>query len=233
MRSLRRWKSGAAAMMAMAITTGTVAPIFILSPANAQYRIGQPRNGGNYDYNYNRDITISSGARIPTTYEKDKILVSKDETVDITLIVPNNITDNRGNVLIPRDSKIRGKIQPVNTYSQKGAQFVAREIEYPSGRRQNIDAQSNIVTRTEKITRGSNTGQILTDAAYGAGAGALIGLITGNRRIEIGEVLAGGGAGALASVLLRRDSAEVISIDPQRDLTLRLTSALTISPNNR
>ncbi|OKH44589.1 conjugal transfer protein TrbI [Calothrix sp. HK-06] len=231
MKSLRRWKSGAAAMMAMAITTGTVAPIFILSPANAQYRIGQPRNGGNY--NYNRDITISSGARIPTTYEKDKIILSKDETVDITLTVPNNITDSRGNVLIPRDSKIRGKVQPANRNSQKGAQFVAREIEFPNGRKQEIYAESNIVTRTEKITKSSNTGQILTDAAYGAGAGAIIGLITGNRKIEIGELLAGGGAGALASILLRRSDAEVISIDTERDLTLRLTGPLTVSLNNR
>ncbi|BAZ12727.1 hypothetical protein NIES4071_45600 [Calothrix sp. NIES-4071] len=229
MKSLRRWNSSAAAMMAMAITTSTVAPIFIMSPANAQYRIGQPRNGSNY---YS-DITISSGARIPTTYEKDKILVSKDETVDVTLIVPSNITDSRGNVLIPRDSKIRGKIQPANSYSQKGAQFVAREIEYPSGRRQNIDAVSNIVTRTEKISKGSSTGQILTDAAYGAGAGTLIGLITGDKKVGVGEVLAGGGAGALASILLRRNSAELISIDPERDLTLRLTSPLTVSPNNR
>jgi hypothetical protein len=231
MKSLRRWNRSAAAMMAMAITTGTIAPIFILSPANAQFRIGVPRNDGNF--NNARGITISSGARIPTTYEKDKILVSKDETVDITLTVPNNITDNRGNVLIPRDSKIRGKIQPVNRFSQKGAQFVAREIEYPSGRRQDISAESNIFTRTEKITKGSDTGQILTDAAYGAGAGAIIGLITGNRKIEIGEVLAGGGAGALASILLRRNSAELISIDTERDLTLRLTSPLTVSLNNR
>ncbi|MBF2066118.1 MAG: conjugal transfer protein TrbI [Calothrix sp. C42_A2020_038] len=224
MKSLRRWKSGAAAMMAMAITTGTVAPIFILSPANAQYRIGQFRN---------RDITIQSGARIPTTYEKDKILVSQDETVDITLTVPNNITDNRGNILIPRDSKIRGRIQPATISSRKGAQFVAREIEYPSGRRQSINATSNIVTRTETITRGARTNEILTDAAYGAGAAAIIGLITGNRKIEIGELLAGGGAGALASILLRRNSAELISIDPQTDLTLRLTSPLTVSLDNR
>lgn len=230
MKSQSLWKSGAAAMMAMAITTGTVAPIFVLSPANAQSIFRQPRNGGN---NFNRDVTISSGARIPTTYEKDKILVSRDETVDITLTVPNNITDSRGNVLIPRDTKIRGKIQPANRNSQKGAQFVAREIEYPSGRKQDFYAESNIFTRTEKITKGSDTGQILTDAAYGAGAGAIIGLITGNKKIEIGEVLAGGGAGALASILLRRNSAELISIDTERDLTLRLTSPLTVSLNNR
>jgi hypothetical protein len=229
MKSLRRWNRSAAAMMAMAITTGTAAPLFILSPANAQYRIGQPSNS---IYN-NRNITISAGARIPTSYEKDKILVSKDERVDITLVVPSNITDSRGNVLIPRDSRIKGRIEPANRSSVKGAQFVAREIEYPSGRKQSIDATSNVITRTEKLTRGANTGEILTDAAYGAGAGALIGLITGNKKIEIGELLAGGGAGALASVLLRRNNAELISIDPQTDLTLRLNSPLTVSLNDR
>jgi hypothetical protein len=232
MKSLRRWKSGAAAMMAMAMTAGTVAPIFISTPANAQYRIGQPRN--NRDFNYNREITIQSGAFIPTKYDKDKILVARDESVDVTLTVPDNVIDSRGNILIPNGSKIKGRIQPATTRSQKGAQFIAREIEFPSGRKQDLYAESNIVTRTEKITRGSNTGQVLTDAAYGAGAAALIGLITGNKKIELGELLAGGGVGAAASILLRRNNAELISIDPDRDLSrLRLTSQLTVSLNDR
>jgi hypothetical protein len=224
MKGFYRWKTGTVALMTMMMSTSAIAPMLILSPANAQFRTSQNRT---------RDITISSGARIPTTYDKDKILVAKGETTNITLKVASNITDSQGNVLIPRDSKIKGKIQPSNRSSQKGAQFVAQEIEFPSGEKRNISATSDVITRTEKVQRGAKTGEILTDAAYGAGAAALISLITGNKKIEVGEVLGGGGAGALASILLRKSNSELISIDPQNDLTLRLTSSLTVSVNNR
>jgi hypothetical protein len=224
MKRFHRWKTGTVALMAMMMSTSAIAPILLLSPANAQSRIAQNRT---------RDITISSGARIPTTYDKDKILVAKGETTKITLKVVSNITDSQGNVLIPRDSKIKGKIQPSNRSSEQGAQFVAQEIEFPSGQKQNISASSDVITRTEKVQRGAKTGEILTDAAYGAGAAALIALVTGNKKIEVGELLGGGGAGALASILLRKSNSELISIDPQNDLTLRLTSPLTVSVNNR
>lgn len=224
MKRFHRLKTGTVALMAMMMSTSAIAPLLILSPANAQFRTAQNRT---------RDITISSGARIPTTYDKDKILVAKGETTDITLKVASNITDSQGNILIPRDSKIKGKIQPSNRSSQQGAQFVAREIEYPSGQKQNFNASSDVITRTEKVQRGAKTGEILTDAAYGAGAAALISLVTGNKKIEVGELLGGGGAGALASILLRKSNSELISIDPQNDLTLRLTSPLTVSVNNR
>jgi hypothetical protein len=224
MKRFHRWKTGTVALMAIMMSTSAVAPILLLSPANAQSRIAQ---------NKTRDITISSGARIPTTYDKDKILVAKGETTKITLKVASNITDSQGNVLIPRDSKIKGKIQPSNRSSEQGAQFVAQEIEFPSGQKQTLNASSDIITRTEKVQRGAKTGDILKDAAYGAGAAALIALVTGNRKIEVGELLGGGGAGALASILLRKSNSELISIDPQNDLTLRLTSPLTVSVNNR
>ncbi|AFZ03016.1 hypothetical protein [Calothrix sp. PCC 6303] len=224
MKRFHRLKTGTVTLMAMMMSTSAIAPLLILSPANAQFRTAQNRT---------RDITISSGARIPTTYDKDKILVAKGETTDITLKVASNITDSQGNILIPRDSKIKGKIQPSNRSSQQGAQFVAREIEYPSGQKQNFNASSDVITRTEKVQRGAKTGEILTDAAYGAGAAALISLVTGNKKIEVGELLGGGGAGALASILLRKSNSELISIDPQNDLTLRLTSPLTVSVNNR
>jgi hypothetical protein len=243
MKSVYRWKSGAAAMMAMAITTGTIAPMFVLSPANAQYRIGQPRNGG---YN-SRDITISRGARIPTKYNKEKIYLVPGETMKVTLVVSQNLVDgNGGNILIPRDSKIKGEFVPVrrrdswnsrdsrdsrDSKDVQGAQFVAKEIVLPNGETQRIDASSDIITRTEKVKKGPQTGEILRDAGYGAAAGAVIGLLTGDKKVGAGELLIGGAAGSIYRVIKGGKEADLIAVDTDRDLNLRLDSPLTISMN--
>ncbi len=238
MKSVYRWKSGAVAMMAMAITTGTVAPMFVLSPVNAQSRIGQPRNGG---YN-SRDITISRGARIPTKYGKEKIYLAPGETMKATLIVSQNLVDgNGGNILIPRDSKIKGEFVPArqrdswnsrdsrDSKDVRGAQFIAKEIVLPNGETQRIDASSDIITRTEKVKKGPQTGEILRDAGYGAAAGAVIGLLTGDKKVGAGELLIGGAAGSIYRVIKGGKEAELIAIDTDRDLNLRLDSPLTIS----
>jgi hypothetical protein len=39
MTRLHQWKSGTAALMAMAVTTTVISPLFSLAPANAQYSI--------------------------------------------------------------------------------------------------------------------------------------------------------------------------------------------------
>ncbi len=225
MSLLHRWKNGTAALMAMAITTGAVAPMFVISKANAQYKIGQSTNS-----RFNtRDTTIRAGATIPTTSEKDKYLLAPGETSKATLRVASNLVDQSRNVLIPRDSEIIGEFVPDNRRSQKGVRFVAREIVLPSGERQRIDASSNTITRTEKVKKGADTGEILRDAGYGAGAAAVIALITGNKKIEWTEILLGGGAGSIYSVVKGGREADLISVDTQRDLTLRLDSPLTIS----
>ncbi|PAX51078.1 conjugal transfer protein TrbI [Brunnivagina elsteri] len=240
MKSIYRWKSGAVAMMAMAITTGTVAPIFVLSPANAQYSIGQPRNG----VNNSRDITISRGARIPTKYNKEKIYLVPGETMKVTLVVSQNLVDgNGGNILIPRDSKIKGEFVPVkrrdswnsrdsrDSKDVQGTQFIAREIVLPNGETQRIDASSDIITRTEKVKKGPQTGEILRDAGYGAAAGAVIGLLTGDKKVGAGELLIGGAAGSIYRVIKGGKEANLIAIYTDRDLNLRLDSPLTISMN--
>ena len=229
MNRLQRWKNGTAALMAMAITTGAVAPMFVLLPANAQYRIGQPSNG---TYN-GRDTTIRAGATIPTTSDKDKFLLAPGESAKVTLRVASNLVDRAGgNVLIPRDSEIIGEFVPDDRRSQKGVRFVAREIVLPSGERQSIDASSNTITRTERVKKGADTGKILRDAGYGAGAAAVIALITGNKQIEWTELLLGGGAGGIFGAVTGGREADLISVDTQRDLTLRLNSPFTISTRN-
>ncbi|WP_414752991.1 conjugal transfer protein TrbI [Anabaena sp. CCY 9910] len=227
MTRLNHWKSGAAALMALTVTTGTVAPMIAFAPAANAQLIGQTRR-----------VSIPAGVTFPVTYDKEQVVVSRGETISLTLKIANNIIDNNRNVLIPAGTEVVGQLEPVyfnGNFSQdrndqsnvRGVRFVARELIFPSGNRQSISANSQTVTRLEKISR-NDSGKILTDAAIGAGAATAISLITGNRRIEILEPVGGAAAGALASVLLRKKEAEVFVVRPQQDLRLALSSNLTV-----
>lgn len=217
------WKFGTAALMAIAMTTGAIAPMFSPTPASAQLLRGSGQNGSN-NGQYNRSISIPSGVKFPVTYEKDKIIVTPDETTSLTVKIARNIIDRNGNILIPQGSEIKGQVEPANRDSQKGARFVTQELIFPNGNRYTIDATSQTSTRTETISKGTNTGKILTDAAVGAGAASIIGLITGDHKIKALEPILGAGAGAAASVLLRRKEAKVVVLEPRNgdlDVTLR------------
>lgn len=230
MTALHRWKSSTAALMTMAMATCAITPLFTFAPANAQYNINQPRV-----------ITIPANVTLPVTYEKEKVVVSPGETSALTLRIANDIIDKNKNLLIPSGTEVVGRLEPVNLNggsennnrrnNNKGVRFVAQELVFSSGRRQSINATSKTITTTETISKGSDTGQILTDAAIGAGAATLIALVTGNRKVEVLEPVGGAAAGALASVLLRKNKTDVFVLRPDQDLAITLNSNLVLSPN--
>jgi hypothetical protein len=157
-------------------------------------------------------------------YEEEKILVTPEETVPITLLVAADIKDSRRNILIPYGSEIMGEIQPSD--DESGSFFMADKIVLPDGTTQSIDAVSEVVTRRETIKEGAKAGDILQGAAIGGAAAAVLSEIFGD--IGALEVLGGAGAGALAGVLLGKNEVELVSIDPNNDLDLTLMSSLTV-----
>ncbi|MEH1839131.1 MAG: conjugal transfer protein TrbI [Nostoc sp.] len=237
MTRLHQWKSGTAALMAIAVTTSVTAPLLTLAPANAQYRIGQDRIGqyGN--------VTIPSGVALPVTYEKETITIAPGQTKSLTLRIANDIIDRNRNVLIPAGTKVNGRLESVDLdsyYSRttddnqgKGVRFVAQELEFSNGQRQPINASSRTYTTTQKVSQGPSTGQVLTDAAIGAGAGILGSLVTGNRKIDDLKPVLGGAAGAGASVLLRKKQGSAFVLRPAQDLKLTLNSNLNLVPQSR
>lgn len=168
--------------------------------------------------------TVPRGFVIPVEFDEEKILVTPEETVPVTLYVAANVRDSRGNTLVPYDSEIVGRIEP--SEDESGSLFVAREIVFPNGNSQSIDAVSRVVTRRETVKKGANTGDILKGAAIGAGAAAVLSEIFGD--IGAIEVLGGAGAGALAGLLLGGNQVELISIDPNNDLDLTLQTDLAV-----
>ncbi|MGL5835450.1 MAG: hypothetical protein ACRC1Z_19805 [Waterburya sp.] len=171
-----------------------------------------------------RDGTIPEGFVIPMEYEESKILVTPEETVPITLLVAADIKDRGRNVLIPYGSEIAGQIEP--SEDQAGSLFTAEQIIFPDGTTQSIKAVSEVVTRTETVKKGADAGDILKGAAIGGAAAAVLSEVFG--KIDAVEVLGGAGAGALAGVLLGKNKAELISIDPNNDLDLTLLRSLTV-----
>ncbi|MEE6162901.1 MULTISPECIES: conjugal transfer protein TrbI [Cylindrospermopsis] len=220
MSGLITWKATAATLMTIAINTGAVIPWIYPNPAQAQFNFNQPRT-----------ITIPANVTLPVTYEKEKIILQPGERIPLTLRIANDIMDSNRNILIPANSEVTGELTPVNLggNNRRGVRFVATELVFPNGKTQPISANSRTITKTETITKGSNTGQILTDAAIGAGAATLIALVTGNKKVEVLEPIGGAAAGALASVLLRKNRADVFVLRPEQDLAITLTSNLVLS----
>lgn len=168
--------------------------------------------------------TVPEGFVIPVEYEEEKILVTPEETVPVTLLVAANVKDSQRNTLIPYGSQIFGQIEPSD--DESGSVFIAQEIEFPDGTYQSIDAVSQVVTHRETIKKGANAGDILQGAAIGAAAATVLSEIFGD--IGALEVLGGAGAGAIAGILLGGNEAELISIDPNNDLDLTLQSSLVV-----
>lgn len=221
-------------LIALVMSVSTVAPIFSPTPASAQLF---PTRDRERPLNFSRRVVIPQGTEIPVKYDKaEKILVTKDETVPLTLKVAANIRNRRGDILIPYNSEIVGEIQPAD----EGSQFIAEKIlirDPRANRRrtteQSIDASSDIITTTETVEKGTDVGSILKGAAIGGAAAAVLAAITGDKAIATEEVLGGAGLGALAGWIFGGKKAELISIDPNSDLTLTLDSDLEIDSKRR
>ncbi|WP_373478540.1 hypothetical protein [Geminocystis sp.] len=172
--------------------------------------------------NQSSNIALNSGTVIATTLPSaNKILVTKEETMALALVVKNDVRDNSNQIIIPAGSQIIGEIRPAG----QGSRFFAKTLILRNGNEYPLNATSRIVTRTETISDGKNTDAIWQGALAGAAAGTLLGGITGDKAIATEEVLGGAGFGALAGLLLGGNrNKELISINPEQDLQLTLTS---------
>jgi hypothetical protein len=221
MSKLSPIKTTTSAAVSLLVAASLIAPLTSFSPASAQIFRGTKKT----TIRYNQQAIVPSGTTIPLKYDKaEKVLVTKDETSPITLTVAANVRTRNGEILIPYNSEIIGQIEPAGN----GSRFVAKEIVTPNGRRQSISAASRIVTKTEKISEGASTGDILQGAAIGAAAASVIAAVTGDTAIATEEILGGAGLGALGGWLLGGGEKELISIDPNRDLNITLNSDLAL-----
>lgn len=214
-------KSGTAAILALTITSGGVVPIVTTAPAVAQSRFPQRSQ-----VEQRTNLVLPAGTTIPVNYNKDKVVLTPDETVPLTLKVAKNITGSDGKTVIPEGSEISGELRPVSG----GTQFVAKELTVYMRRQDKqskafpINGTSYVVTRMEEVKQGASTTSILKGAAIGGAAASVIAAITGDRAIATEEVLGGAGLGAIGGLLLGKKQANLRVVYPQQDLTVRLNS---------
>lgn len=174
-------------------------------------------------------FTIPAGSVMPVSYDKDKILLTKDETVPVTLMVKANIVNSENTILIPAGTKVEGELRPA---SPDGTQFVAEKLIYANGTSQSISATSQVITETETIRKGVSVGNLAKNAAIGTAAAAAISAITGDRAIATEELLLGAGLGALVELIpsfLGLNKVDLLVVNPNTDLNLTLTEDLVVS----
>ncbi|MBN3951225.1 MAG: TIR domain-containing protein [Nostoc sp. NMS7] len=171
-------------------------------------------------------VTIPQGTAIAVKYDKaEKILVTKDETAPLTLTVSQNVVTQDGTIVIPAGSQIIGQLKPATG----GSQFAAQKLVLASGQEYQLNATSEVITKTETVKKGISTSAIIKDTVLGAGAATAISAVTGDRAIATEEILGGAGIGALVGLLLGKNSVDLIAIDPNTDLQMTINQNLLVS----
>ncbi|MHC5725800.1 MAG: S-layer homology domain-containing protein, partial [Nostoc sp.] len=171
-------------------------------------------------------VTIPQGTAIAVRYDKaEKILVTKDETAPLTLTVSQNVVTQDGTIVIPAGSQIIGQLKPATG----GSQFAAQKLVLASGQEYQLNATSEVITKTETVKKGISTSAIIKDTVLGAGAATAISAVTGDRAIATEEILGGAGIGAIVGLLLGKNSVDLIAIDPNTDLQMTINQNLLVS----
>ncbi|MDZ8065336.1 MAG: S-layer homology domain-containing protein [Nostoc sp. DedQUE08] len=171
-------------------------------------------------------VTIAQGTTIPVKYDKaEKILVTKDETSPLTLTVSQNVVTQDGAVVIPAGSQVVGQLKPATG----GSQFVAEKLVLTSGQEYQLNATSDVITKTETVKKGTSLGSIIKNTVLGAGAATAVSAVTGDRAIATEEVLGGAGIGALVGLFFGKNSVDLIAIDPNTDLQMTINQNLLVS----
>jgi hypothetical protein len=215
----KRGRARPVALLTLLLSASLVALALSLTPAIAKQLVKiQPLA-------ITDSLRIPAGTAIPVKYEKAaKILLTQEETFALSLTVTDSLKTADGQVLIADGSQIIGEIKP----SSRGSQFFSQKIflKQDKPQEESIDAISGVVDRLEKIIKGIDPAQIIKGAALGPSAAAVLASLTEDKPIDRG-LLREGGLEVLAGWLLRGESVNLLSIDPQRDLQLTLRSDFT------
>jgi hypothetical protein len=173
-----------------------------------------------------KTVRVPQGTTIPIVYDKaKKILVTKTEKAPLTVTVSENIRTQNGKIVIPAGSQVVGELQP----AKGGSQFIAKKLVLTNGTEYSINAQSQVITKTQKVQKGASAGTIIKDAVLGASAAAAVAAVTGDRAIATEEVLGGLAFGGLIGLFFGRESVDLIAIQPNTDLQMTINQEFQIA----
>ncbi|MGQ9836407.1 MAG: S-layer homology domain-containing protein [Cyanobacteriota bacterium] len=172
------------------------------------------------DFNL-RLSTLAAGTLIPTTSTfNERLYIAPNETRPFSLIVSNPIRNAQGEIVVPYGSRVDGRFEP----APGGTRFVAESV-IVNNQLFPLAAQSDVI-HDVKDPRYTTSGKIIQDATIGAAAGAILGLVTGDNAIATEEVL---GAGVAGAVIGNVTAPQVVVLDPNQVIQLRLTQDLAVA----
>lgn len=150
-----------------------------------------------------KEYQVSKGTVIDVAYTvSDKVAVERGETIDMTLLVAEDIKNDQGIILIPKDSEVEGQLVPRYSGSEfLGTQFVAQKLKIGELSYTTINATSKLVTDAKPDDTEKQTLE-----------GAAVNILTG--------VLTGGDSNQ------QPEQQNPMIIDPENDLPLTLGSDL-------
>ncbi|MGB3206260.1 MAG: S-layer homology domain-containing protein [Crinalium sp.] len=205
-----------AAFLYQAMVNEGEVPALDVSTNINRYIVGSTTGGSTQSAN----LRVKAGQTIVVRGEQSRIVVAPNETLpQLTLIVDQDIKNTAGEILIPRNSEIQGRLSPLLSGNQfLGMRFDARTLIIGNQSYDQIDATSGLITGQQQAST-INTGT-LENAALTAAAQAILARATG-QKINPTDILTSILTGQLPSTQQQNN---LIIIDPRSDLRLNLNS---------
>jgi hypothetical protein len=207
------------------VSKGRLKPLPTNSAAR-QYIVAGTSGTGGTGTGQGTRYTVPQGTSIPVRYpggSNVRIIVARGETLsNVGLEVASNVRNSKGNVLIPKGSRIVGELRPVSVGSQVGTQFYSKQITIRD-QTYDVNATSGVVI----------TGRATQPTAR-EGAGGTVASST--TRSVLGNILGSSGLGNILGVLTGQqptttpnDPNDFIYINPSTDLNLKIDSTLNVN----
>jgi hypothetical protein len=193
----------------------------MLSVRAADYPVLEPDNNAPQANNRRFNVGVArleQGAAVPVAAPANTAqYLDPGRDANASLVVSQDVLDNRGGIVLPKGSEVRGRFAPV----PGGLKFVADGV-LLNGQYNSVRASSDLIP-DEKDPREYEGGAIAGDAGIGAAGGALLGALTGG--VSLGGVLGGAAAGVLVGNVT---APRVVVVRPDRSINLRLDAPVAI-----
>lgn len=118
---------------------------YLVSTTSEKDRL--PPSVSNNEANQNQRLKLAKDREFNVIYTpSEKVVITPNETVNMTLLVGSDIKNSQGEVLVPHNSVIFGQLIPRYDGSEfLGNQFVAQKLAIGTQTYNNIDANSSLI----------------------------------------------------------------------------------------
>jgi hypothetical protein len=163
-------------------------------------------------------VRLEQGTAVPVAAPANSAqYLDPGKDANSSLVISQDVLDNRGNIVLPKGSEVRGRFAPV----PGGLKFLADGV-LINGQYLSLRASSDMIP-DEKDPREYSGGAIAGDAGIGAAGGALLSAIAGG--VTWGAVLGGAAAGVLVGNVT---APRVVVVRPDRSINLSLDAPVVI-----